>query len=403
VDNKLQQQYTILKDDFKIFCIKSMNTIFEPQYNGLNVKNRENIFGQDIKHFDKHFNIVMIHGYDLVKNNFNNIKNIFNKNVSLECDDFVIDMYGERADTGRLDEWDSILEQSNIKYKRKRIISTVDDFPFDKKGWEFFTYPFSGPRFYCHPYMSEFQNVWPVNTEDKNIVFGGVKWNSEKKDKLFTCLNGDMGIHRITMVYNLLKSDVFDLGYVSSNPSTVEEIGISVPDLKIEGDAFYKHKTDIQRFRPNPFFMRNSYIDIVTWSGSPQYLVCDEKSVKPFLGTQFPILYGYHGTVQYFRDFGFDMFDDIINHSYDKLDMSKWGNRHKQMIKSKMIVKELERLSKLDIHKIYLDCKDRLIKNKELMIELCYTNNKRNESMVKWLFGDNATYYSNPNFVCEEI
>ena len=400
VASSLEQQYTVLKDDFKIFCIKNMNTIFEPQYNGLNVKNRENIFEQDIKHFDKHFNIVMIHGYDLVKSNLNNIKNIFNKNVSLECDDFIIDMYGERPAPGWISEWDKLLEKSNIKYKRKRIISPIDEYPHDKNGWEIFTYPFSGPRFYCHPNNSEFQDVWPENSEQKNTAFGGVAWNPKKKDKLFTCLNGEMYVHRTAMVYNIIRSNILNLGYVSSNLKTFYDI--SVPNLKIEGEAFDKIAKNRIRFRPNPFFMKNSYIDVVTWSGAPGYLACDEKSVKPFLGLQFPILYGYHGIIQYFKDFGFDMFEDIIDHSYDKVDMSIW-NYDENMIKSKMIVKELERLSKLDMHKIYLDCKDRLIKNRELMIEMCYTNNKRNESLVEWLFGDNATFYSDPNFVCEQI
>ena len=51
-------------------------------------------------------------------------------------------MYGERPAPGWISEWDKLLEKSNIKYKRKRIISPIDEYPHDKNGWEIFTYPF---------------------------------------------------------------------------------------------------------------------------------------------------------------------------------------------------------------------------------------------------------------------
>ena len=45
-----------------------------------------------------------------------------------------------------------------------------------------------------------------------------------------------------------------------------------------------------------------------------------EKSYKVFAWHQFPLWYAVPGTVAKMRDAGFDLFDDIIDHSYDAID-----------------------------------------------------------------------------------
>ena len=42
-----------------------------------------------------------------------------------------------------------------------------------------------------------------------------------------------------------------------------------------------------------------------------------EKYLNSVYGCNFPILIGNAGTVAYLRDNGFDMFDDVVDHSYD--------------------------------------------------------------------------------------
>ena len=42
-----------------------------------------------------------------------------------------------------------------------------------------------------------------------------------------------------------------------------------------------------------------------------------EKTMQAFLGFNFPIMLSSPGTVQFLRALGFDMFDDVVNHSYD--------------------------------------------------------------------------------------
>jgi hypothetical protein len=61
------------------------------------------------------------------------------------------------------------------------------------------------------------------------------------------------------------------------------------------------------------------------------------------------------GAVQFMRDLGFDMFDDIIDHSYDKIEGF--------VPKTYAIHAELLRLSKLDLEKIFIQNSGRLEQN----------------------------------------
>ena len=81
-----------------------------------------------------------------------------------------------------------------------------------------------------------------------------------------------------------------------------------------------------------------------------------EKTILSFAMRQLPLVLSVPGTVQYVRELGYDMFDDYIDHSYDKeLDPEK------RII---MVADELERMCREDIRKkIYVD--DRLKDNYE--------------------------------------
>jgi hypothetical protein len=64
---------------------------------------------------------------------------------------------------------------------------------------------------------------------------------------------------------------------------------------------------------------KNSFIEYIT---ATQYekplLQIDEKYLNSQLGCNFPIFLAGSGFVKLLRDYGFDVFDDILNHNYDK-------------------------------------------------------------------------------------
>jgi hypothetical protein len=65
---------------------------------------------------------------------------------------------------------------------------------------------------------------------------------------------------------------------------------------------------------------KNSFVEIVTESSftSPAFMLT-EKTQHSFYAFNFPILISGAGAVAHLRDVGFDMFDDIVDHSYDKI------------------------------------------------------------------------------------
>lgn len=63
---------------------------------------------------------------------------------------------------------------------------------------------------------------------------------------------------------------------------------------------------------------RDSFVEIVGESifSTPSFIVT-EKTAHSFFGCNFPIILGGCGIVAHLRELGFDMFDDVIDHSYD--------------------------------------------------------------------------------------
>jgi hypothetical protein len=67
-------------------------------------------------------------------------------------------------------------------------------------------------------------------------------------------------------------------------------------------------------------YYKNSFVEIITETSftEPCYLLT-EKTLNSIYGCNFPILIGGCGSVAFLRSIGFDMFDDVIDHSYDTI------------------------------------------------------------------------------------
>lgn len=98
----------------------------------------------------------------------------------------------------------------------------------------------------------------------------------------------------------------------------------------------------------------NSYLNIVTetWFLDNDKIHITEKSLRPFNFYQFPIIFATKGHVKALKDlYNFDMFDDIINHSYD--------DEEDNIKRFNLIINEIKRI----------------IQNKDFFIKF-YKNNK---------------------------
>ena len=116
------------------------------------------------------------------------------------------------------------------------------------------------------------------------------------------------------------------------------------------------------------FSYMNSYINIVTESqfrDDFNVIHVSEKSFRPFAYYNLPLIVATQNHIKYMKDkYGFDFYDDLINHDYDN---EKYiGNR------ITMLIDEVIRLknNKEDVIKFYKQNTHRLIKNQKIVSEI---------------------------------
>lgn len=104
-----------------------------------------------------------------------------------------------------------------------------------------------------------------------------------------------------------------------------------------------------------------------------------EKTSKAFLLCQFPLMVSVPGMVDKLRRHGFDMFDDIIDHSYDN-ELDPWQRIH-------MISDQLETLCNItDIAALRSQHWDRLLLNRQQLLKIVDGLNSTNvKQLEQWL------------------
>jgi hypothetical protein len=125
----------------------------------------------------------------------------------------------------------------------------------------------------------------------------------------FQCLNGVAKKHRIRTVE-----------LVRHYPNSIITLD---PHLVLE-EFSYRDHLSVSNEENFIRLSRSVYgacdINIVTESLYNHYPgIITEKSIFAWLSLQVPILIGYPGIVAHARSLGFDMFDDVVDHSYDQL------------------------------------------------------------------------------------
>jgi hypothetical protein len=134
-------------------------------------------------------------------------------------------------------------------------------------------------------------------------------------------------------------------------------------DLDFDSDGHRYDYADAYKIKT----YSKSYINITTETNyeSPYIVHITEKTFNPFNFYQIPIFVATYQHVKYLRDlYGFDMFDDLVNHNYD----NEIDNRKRLF----MIVDEIKRLSEnpQKIKEFYLNNRDRFFKNREIIYKI---------------------------------
>ena len=118
---------------------------------------------------------------------------------------------------------------------------------------------------------------------------------------------------------------------------------------------------------------QNSYINIVTesiWLDDYEVVHITEKSFRPFNFYNMPIFVATQGHVKFIKEtYGFDLFDDLIDHSYDsEPDIKK---------RLMMVYNEIKRLNdnEENVIKFYSENQHRFEKNREIICNIPNNDN----------------------------
>lgn len=181
---------------------------------------------------------------------------------------------------------------------------------------------------------------------------------TEKRNTKFVCLNKAPRPHRVRLVEEIFSRGIENQGVVSCG---YDSIGVDYSKICIKG---LQHRFPIQVETTERItndddvnqtlsdYNQESIITVVAETSCEQTdhplhrggydkIFITEKSLKAFITGTFPLVLGPKHVVKHLREKGFDMFDDIIDHSYD--------NYADPIIKIKMIVDQLEKLIAMDL------------------------------------------------------
>lgn len=236
------------------------------------------------------------------------------------------------------------------------------------------------------------------------------KWISDKQGKFFMTRNRNPKSHRVTLLANLFFNDIID----DVNWSLIPNEGFDFGNYELYKDFFDKefidknekifkyiettkkeddfekgkgwinldrgeftHQKDFHLIyhipEHSPSF-ENSYFNIVTestYKSKFNNIHITEKSLRPFYFYQFPIFVSTPHHIKYLKkDYDFDLFDDIIDHSYDnEIDDKK---------RMEMIVSEIKRIhnNKEFFIEFYKNNRDRFEHNRKVFLERGFSAKK---------------------------
>lgn len=187
----------------------------------------------------------------------------------------------------------------------------------------------------------------------EDLTYQNLKPEFEKNfasNKNFICLNRSPRQHRINLVSYLVGLGLENHGTISFDkkhawaPSWLERVSWNLTEPQIETvkpvlmQGYDKlktldltnslHEVDSAHALDNAknfnVYLRSLYQDhfveiIPETQFNVPFFGASEKFKNSVYGCSFPIVVGGYGLVEFLRDLGFDMFDDVVDHSYDHI------------------------------------------------------------------------------------
>lgn len=182
-------------------------------------------------------------------------------------------------------------------------------------------------------HKNDYQTLEPVF--DKNLdsdkTFLSLNRNRRSHRAMLVSLLHGMGINNHGLISCMFKDSVDDLFEYTKwqvADKSVYEDGFNMLkcidlELKDNPEIYQNYNNDnVSNFRNKLLnYYQNTFVEIISETSFTESCYnLTEKTLHSFYGCCFPILLCSKGSVQFLRDIGLDMFDDIVDHSYDVID-----------------------------------------------------------------------------------
>lgn len=240
-----------------------------------------------------------------------------------------------------------------------------------------------------HQYQS-FPNTW------YGIYSGDVPIEDTPPNFDYNCLINRMDVIRQSWFYQLVRRGLFDRGLISFNMDISRHISqnryaknvtaMEVFDHQFETQLkiFEKEHHQVRSMVPYRNFDQDLYQVIMNSKFSvilETYFHCNKSitlSEKTFRCLKMPrpwILFAMKGAVKYLRDMGFDVLDDLVDHSYDQIEF--------EIDRQVALLDLMEKLVQVDFtEKTFKRCKKAAEHNQALLKQL----------YARWYDDINQTY-----------
>lgn len=232
------------------------------------------------------------------------------------------------------------------------------------------------------------------NFEKEYIIEHGIRYSipqypsKDIRNKYFLSLNRNSGrLHRPKMILELIKRDLFTKGLVSLHWSNEFDEFCELPE-NIEYKTNIKNRYPFTIDYEDPTFvadMHNFFTEKEMWEQTYFSVVAEtsimhesifltEKVIRPMIYFHPFIVYGSPGTLHELKNLGFQTFPELFDESYDQ--------ETDDILRLNIIINNVEKLCKMsieDLHKLYLLVEDKLVYNRNLLVDMVkkqYVHNK---------------------------
>jgi hypothetical protein len=137
--------------------------------------------------------------------------------------------------------------------------------------------------------------------------------------------------------------------------------------LLLDGPTIRDHRK--LEYQVSNVLFRKCAVNIISESSSQtdtnswHSIIVSEKTFKAFAMLQIPIWWAVPGVVDCVRTMGFDVFDDIIDHSYDQ--------EHNEDLRFEMLIKQIKQLESKNLAQLRAELMPRLTANWETLDHKC--------------------------------